>query len=246
DWAARALIAAALDLQAVGASGAGGVISEEADRLERTRRRSPRAQGDMRLMAGALLLQPHGSEGLRVIPEELVADDPSVPNRGDVSELHVRAGHLTRRVPDEPHQGPVTGIDEVPDRLRRVRIPGVAEALELTHDGVSTYLGSRLRPTAGSVHDDARVEQLAERIHVACVPRRKEGMQDRDILLRHRLLLQPHGCEGGCHVGVAHDREGDLALAHPEGVGHVDLGPDIAALAYAIPARVADDPGIGV
>ena len=34
DWAARALIAAALDLQAVGATAAGGVISEEAERVE--------------------------------------------------------------------------------------------------------------------------------------------------------------------------------------------------------------------
>ena len=34
DWAARALIAAALDLQAIGATSAGGVIGEEADRLE--------------------------------------------------------------------------------------------------------------------------------------------------------------------------------------------------------------------
>src|SRR6266480_6762053 len=136
------------------------------------------------LLRHRLLRQTDGLEGLTVIPEVLVENDPAVSNRRDVSELHVCAGHLTRRVPDEPHQSPVTGIDEVPDRLRRVRVPGVAEALELTHDGVSTYLGYRLRPTAGSVHDDARVEQLAERIHVACVPRRKEGTQDRDILLR--------------------------------------------------------------
>ena len=34
DFAVRALIAAALDLQAVGASGAGNAIADEADRLE--------------------------------------------------------------------------------------------------------------------------------------------------------------------------------------------------------------------
>ena len=34
DWAARALIAAALDLQAVGASAAGGVTAEETERVK--------------------------------------------------------------------------------------------------------------------------------------------------------------------------------------------------------------------
>jgi hypothetical protein len=34
DWAARALVAAALDLQAIGARGAGNAIADEAGRLE--------------------------------------------------------------------------------------------------------------------------------------------------------------------------------------------------------------------
>src|SRR5205823_13062442 len=46
--------------------------------------------------------QAHGFEGLAVIPEVLVADDPPVSNRGDMSDLHARSESSTGRVPREP------------------------------------------------------------------------------------------------------------------------------------------------
>ena len=86
---------------------------------------------------------------------------------------------------------PVTSIDEVPDRLCPVRIPRVAKAQKLTHDGVSTYLRPRLRPTLRDTHDHIGREQLTKGIHVPGVPRLAHRFHDFHVLVRNTLSPGP-------------------------------------------------------
>src|SRR5690348_413205 len=67
-----------------------------------------------------------------------------------------------------------------------------------------------------------------------------------DSLLRHRLLLKPHGFDGCLNVEIAHDRADDFAVLDLEGIRLPNINGNIAVLAGADPARVADDPRIGV
>src|SRR6185437_15174637 len=66
-----------------------------------------------------------------------------------------------------------------------------AVTLPLAHDLLTTHERSRLRPTLRHAHDHVGGEQLAEGIHVACVPRIAHRLYDLDVLLRHRVASIP-------------------------------------------------------
>src|SRR5689334_14302451 len=51
------------------------------------------------LGVSVLLRQPHGFEGLGVVPEEIDRDDPAVPDRGDSREFHVHLRALPAPYP---------------------------------------------------------------------------------------------------------------------------------------------------
>src|SRR5205809_8138533 len=116
-----------------------------------------------------LLRQPQGFESLRVIPEELHAEDPALANREDARELHVHLRAVACATPDVPHDNSVGGVDEVAYRFHCVGVPGVAELLEKTYYRLATYKGPRLGPTLGHPPHDVGVEQLTNGAHVSRV-----------------------------------------------------------------------------
>ena len=98
-----------------------------------------------------------------------MVEDPALAHREDERQLHVRLRAVACATPDVPHDDSVAGVDEVADRFRGVGVPGLAELLELAHDGLPTYVGPRLRPTLRGPHDDVGVVAAHER-H-PCPPR---------------------------------------------------------------------------
>ena len=56
-------------------------------------------------------------------------------------------------MPDLPHDNMIGDVDEVADRFNYVGVPGLAELLELAHDGLPTHKRARLRPALGRFRD---------------------------------------------------------------------------------------------
>jgi hypothetical protein len=129
-----------------------------------------------------LLRQPHGFKGLRVIPEELLAEDLALANRVDAGHLHVRVRTAAHTTPDESHSDSVADIDGMLDQLQLIGVAGVALSLLLPHNRIPTYRRSRLRPVRRSSHDDIRVIQLTNGIHVPRVPRLEERPHNLHVL----------------------------------------------------------------
>src|SRR2546428_8273602 len=100
------------------------------------------------LLRHRLLREAHGFEGLRVIPEPLLIEDPAITHHKDVCDLqvHLRAVDCCD-TPYVPHGNAVAGVDEVADRFHYVGVPGFADVLPLAHDRLPAYPRSRLRPT---------------------------------------------------------------------------------------------------
>jgi hypothetical protein len=92
---------------------------------------------------------------------------------------------VARATPDVSHGDSVARVDEVADRYPGVGIPGVAELLVKTHDGLAPYVGPRLRPILHGPHDDVGIVKLTKCVHVPRVPRLEESTHDFHVLLRN-------------------------------------------------------------
>src|SRR5436190_2224067 len=88
------------------------------------------------LLRHRLLREPHGFEGLSVVPEELHAEHLSLPERVDAGQLHARLRAVAHATPDEPHDNSVGGVEEVGDRFQGVGVKGLALLLPLAHDSL--------------------------------------------------------------------------------------------------------------
>jgi hypothetical protein len=97
--------------------------------------------------------------------------------------------------PTQPDGNSLASVDEVAEQFKCVVIKGLAELLPLAHDRIATYERPRLRPALRGPHDDAGVVRLTKGLHVLRIPSREADSHDLHVLLRHRLLLQPHGLE---------------------------------------------------
>src|SRR4051812_10873265 len=83
--------------------------------------------------------QPHGCEGLRVVPEALEDQDLAFAHHKDVCHLEIRVRPGACATPDHPHGNSVCGVDEVADPLPCVGVKCLAELLELAHDLLPPY-----------------------------------------------------------------------------------------------------------
>src|SRR3954447_4933317 len=72
-----------------------------------------------------LLRQPHGFEGLGVIPEVLDHHDLALAKRLDVRDLDACVRATTDARPPVPRDHPITSVDQA-DRLHFTGVPGVA------------------------------------------------------------------------------------------------------------------------
>ena len=142
-----------------------------------------------------LLRQPHGCEGLGVIPGQLQTNEPSVADRVEAGHLQVQVRTVAYAMPHQPHYDSVANVDEITDRFQSVGIPGVADVQHLLHDSLSPHLRPRLRPTVRVSQDRVGVEQFTPGIHVPGVPRLDGGSHYVDVLLRHRPRSIPQAQE---------------------------------------------------
>src|ERR1051326_2560840 len=85
------------------------------------------------LLRHRLLRQTDRFEGLRVVPEELLVEDPALAHGEDDRQLHIRLRALACATVDMPHDHSVGGVDEVADRFQCVGVPRTAELLPLAH-----------------------------------------------------------------------------------------------------------------
>ncbi len=142
------------------------------------------------LLRHRLLRQPHRFEGLRVIPEELLVDDPALAHRRDACELHVRLRAMADAAPGEPCDDSIGHVDEA-DHFKGVSVPGLAHLHELAHEPLPAHERPRLRPTFRGSRDDIGVLQLTKGIHVSRVPRFEGGSHYLHVLPRHRVAVSP-------------------------------------------------------
>ena len=138
-----------------------------------------------RSLATRLLRQPHGFEGLCVIPEVLLVDDFAPAQREDERRRHVHVRAAPEPTPGVPYENVVRDLDEVCVRFNRIEVLGFAKSLEEPHHGLATYIRSRLRPIRDRLHDDIRVVHFTEAIHVPGVPCVEHFLDDLHVLLRN-------------------------------------------------------------
>src|SRR4029079_2571768 len=101
-----------------------------------------------------LLRQPHGFEGLGVIPEELNEDGLTLAHRGDGGDLELQVRTTTFGAPDEPRDDSVTQVDEF-DQFKSVGVEGLTLLFPLAHNCLSAHDWFRsFRPTIRIPHDD--------------------------------------------------------------------------------------------
>src|SRR5215211_4347050 len=149
------------------------------------------------LLQRRLLRQAHGFEGLAWLGEPLeahclaVADGPD----GAVPVLDLNAASA----PAPPHCGDdgdaVARVDEPLDIH-----PEIADSLvQFPGDGTKSLdarSGSRFKGVAWVDPLDIRVQQVRLRRGGSRRPTRVDTTDNRHVLLRHRLLPQPHGLDG--------------------------------------------------
>src|SRR5436190_5159612 len=85
------------------------------------------------------------------------------------------------------------------DELLRVDVPRAErayEAFEVSPNGVEPGIAARLEAHRVGVPDDLRVPKLTRPRQTLLVECLEGPPHDLHVLLRHRLLLKPHGFEG--------------------------------------------------
>ena len=156
-------------------------------------------------VSGGLLPQPHGFEGLAAWSEysrrrrSCVADRPD--DRGPTMRLDSAPLARTASHAAEHHDHSLAGIDEL-----------VGSQLELSRRGLATNCANARMPA------HARVRLRRPQVHARSPDARRDrstsasqsparcsavddSLHDLHVLLRHRLLPQPHGFEGLGAVG---------------------------------------------
>src|ERR1700747_3758846 len=182
--------------------------------------------------AKPLLLQPHGFEGLGLGAEVLPAHDLLISELEDAADPNV---YLDATLPCPhldlaPRDDPLTEVKKIGVDLELLEdLLGVRAELLYTHDPAIRPL----RPRSLRQDLDIRVKDRAKLSLVALLDGRslKDTTHELHVLLRHLLLLQPHGFEGLRGVCVAFHAQDQAVTDGPEArTLHFDLvlGPGCA------------------
>src|ERR1700730_4632747 len=171
------------------------------------------------LLRHRLLLQAHGFEGFGVIEEELFENDATLADRADdgVALLAREAALRPLHVPAQPKKDTVAQVDYALDPEVR---PSRRRGLPVEVDGGLTTVGALLGPSGVHPQGDVRVGDLLESLPVSAPEGVGSAPDQLHVLLRHHLLLQPHGFEGfgGACVRLPPDDAALLDLEHVRGV----------------------------
>src|SRR5215211_7329151 len=144
-----------------------------------------------------LLPQPHGFEGFAWVPEPLEARCLPFADRPDgaVSALDLSPAAATASPHCGYHRDALACVDEALDVHAEVS-DCVVELVGDRRKGLDAYPGSTFEGIAWIDPLDIGVQQVRLRWGGAGSPARVNPADELHVLLRHRLLPQPHGFEG--------------------------------------------------
>src|SRR5436190_20033183 len=143
----------------------------------------------------ALLVQPHGFECFGAVEEDSGAGNLAVDDLIHVRAVHWRSDAATAPAGREVHERQHTiGVNWFQPLDRDVElgssVVNVGEEAP-NANGPVVYPAEQWRPQLDILGAAGEVA-----LHVAVIERGHYSLDDVHVLLRHRLLLQPHGFEG--------------------------------------------------
>src|SRR2546423_6791938 len=193
-----------------------------------------------------LLLQPHGFEGIVAVGELFNPRDLAVSESVDLEDPSGNLNATSPCVPGEPGEGD-QGVAVLANGLGvhgEVVPPRLPELVYVTTEPVETLPLPGVRERRdGPVYEVGR-EKAQHDVNVTPARGFDDAAHNVHVLLRHRLLRQPHGFEGLrlAHVELLMDHQSVLERIDPSALPERDLDArgasahlQVEQLNYAIP-----------
>ena len=193
------------------------------------------------LLRHRLALKLHGFERFRPIAVDIYSADLAVDHTERSCPAHVNR-HSARVSPTHGVQTQDHGVSALDDLLdiRLTLLEGLRQRCKEVQDGLRPHADARVREHRRVMPNRVLLEP-AGRAFIVTAEHRIEGAADYlHVLLRHRLLLQPHGFEGLLVVEEVLSKD-DAAVAVGVHLRPAQLLFDAAALSARVPAPAGED-----